>query len=154
MMGLEQRLDKDIYIGAIYNHNNVYGNIEIYKDDCRIPIELSKVTNITENIHQWHNEYFIDELLKDYSHDETKEERYDINAEQLHKHLTDVLYMEEVTPEDIVDYFCLRVNIGSKEDGDYWGDHLLEKIIELKDILTEYLNSESALYSQLIYYTF
>ena len=54
-MGLDMYLNKRIYIGANYNHNNVKGVIELTQghDNEPIKIKLNKVTYIIENVGYW-----------------------------------------------------------------------------------------------------
>lgn len=54
-MGLDMYLNKNIYIGANYEHRNVKGTIEITEGDDNRPINinLSKVTSITERAAYW-----------------------------------------------------------------------------------------------------
>ncbi len=52
-MGLDMYLEKEIYVGANYEHNNVNGVIDIKQDAIPIKIDLSKVNSITERVGYW-----------------------------------------------------------------------------------------------------
>lgn len=54
-MGLDMYLEKRTYIGANYKHNNVKGEINLTKDEDNksIKIDLTKVTEITEEVMYW-----------------------------------------------------------------------------------------------------
>ncbi len=68
-MGLDMYLEKDIYIGANYAHNKVLGTIHIFRDGEQVPVDLAKVTTITELAGYWrkanqiHN-WFVEEVQK------------------------------------------------------------------------------------------
>jgi len=52
-MGLDMYLTKKIYIGANYEHNKVAGKIELTRGGKPIVVNLSRVTNIEENVGYW-----------------------------------------------------------------------------------------------------
>lgn len=52
-MGLDQYLSRKIYIGAQYEHNKITGKIDIKKDGKPLKIDLSKVSEIEQNVAYW-----------------------------------------------------------------------------------------------------
>lgn len=52
-MGLDMYLKKRTYIGANYKHNEVGGKIEITKAGKPVNIDLSRISEIEENIGYW-----------------------------------------------------------------------------------------------------
>ena len=61
-MGLDMYLRKRIYVGANYEHNNVTGTVELYKDGKVMDIPLNKIVSIkldcaywrkANHIHKW-----------------------------------------------------------------------------------------------------
>ena len=52
-MGLDMYLEKKIYIGGNYDHNQVKGVIDLKRRGSKIKINLEKVTEITEEVHTW-----------------------------------------------------------------------------------------------------
>ena len=66
-MGLDMYLDKEIYIGAEYEHNHIHGTIDLFSGDKKIDVDLSKVSTITERSAYWrkanaiHN-WFVDNV--------------------------------------------------------------------------------------------
>lgn len=52
-MGLDMYLERDIYIGGNYAHNNITGVIDLYRKGEPINIDLKKVTDITEQVGYW-----------------------------------------------------------------------------------------------------
>ncbi len=68
-MGLDMYLNRKIYVGAKYEHNNVKGKIELTKGKSNIPIkvDLSKVSEITEEVAYWRkanaiHKWFVDNV--------------------------------------------------------------------------------------------
>lgn len=64
-MGLDMYLNKVIYVGANYEHRKITGEISIKKGDSSIPINLNKVSEITEQAIYWRkanqiHKWFID----------------------------------------------------------------------------------------------
>ncbi len=52
-MGLDMFLNKKTYIGAQYEHNKVTGTIDIKMDGKKVPIQLNRVAEISENVAYW-----------------------------------------------------------------------------------------------------
>lgn len=52
-MGLDQHLKKKIYIGANYEHRNITGKVEIFKDGREIKIDFKKISYIDLQIAYW-----------------------------------------------------------------------------------------------------
>lgn len=52
-MGLDMDLIKNTYIGAQYEHRNITGNIEIYRDGKSVKIEFKRIEYITEYVGYW-----------------------------------------------------------------------------------------------------
>lgn len=66
-MGLDMYLTKKIYIGGNYEWNKVEGIVDIKKDNKQIPIDLSKVTYIDEQVAYWRkanaiHKWFVDNV--------------------------------------------------------------------------------------------
>lgn len=66
-MGLDMYLTKKIYIGGNYEWNKVEGVVDIKKDNKQIPIDLSKVTYIDEQVAYWRkanaiHKWFVDNV--------------------------------------------------------------------------------------------
>ena len=64
-MGLDMYLEKNIYVGANYEHRNVKGVIELTQDINPIPINLSRVNYIIERVGYWRkanaiHKWFVD----------------------------------------------------------------------------------------------
>jgi hypothetical protein len=52
-MGLDQYLNKRIYIGANYEHRNISGEINLKADNKPIEINLKNVSEIVEQVGYW-----------------------------------------------------------------------------------------------------
>jgi hypothetical protein len=54
-MGLDMYLSKKIYVGGNYEHNNVKGEVNLTKgkDDERVIVDLSKLSEIVEVVGYW-----------------------------------------------------------------------------------------------------
>lgn len=52
-MGLDMYLEKEIYIGAEYEHRNITGKIEIFYGGKPIEVDFRKVKTITESVGYW-----------------------------------------------------------------------------------------------------
>ena len=52
-MGLDMYLTKEIYIGANWEHSGVTGQIRLKKNGIPIPINLRRVSTITEEVGYW-----------------------------------------------------------------------------------------------------
>lgn len=66
-MGLDMYLTKKIYIGGNYDHNQVEGIVDIKQIGKQIPIDLSKVTYIEEQVAYWRkanaiHKWFVDNV--------------------------------------------------------------------------------------------
>lgn len=60
-------LTKQTYVGANYDHNNITGEIELYKAGKLIDVNLSRVTNINEQVGYWRkanhiHKWFVDNI--------------------------------------------------------------------------------------------
>jgi hypothetical protein len=66
-MGLDMYLDREVYIGAQWEHRNVTGTIEIMIGDRKADVNLSKVSSITERVAYWRkanaiHKWFVDNI--------------------------------------------------------------------------------------------
>jgi hypothetical protein len=52
-MGLDMYLTKKTYVGANYEHNEVAGEIKLFKKDYELPIELNRVSYVDEHVGYW-----------------------------------------------------------------------------------------------------
>lgn len=52
-MGLDMYLRKEIYIGAKFEHNKISGDIKLFQNGVEIPINLNRVSSISEEICYW-----------------------------------------------------------------------------------------------------
>jgi hypothetical protein len=67
-MGLDMYLNKRIYVGANYQHNEVTGKIELFRHGEPIKINLNKVTYVVENVGYWRkanaiHRWFVDHVM-------------------------------------------------------------------------------------------
>ena len=97
-MGLDMYLNKRVYIGANYEHNDVTGSIKLTRGDTKLPIKLKRVVEITEQMGYWrkanaiHNWFVvncqdgIDECQETYVHTEQLQELLDICSQVLKNH--------------------------------------------------------------------
>lgn len=90
-MGLDMYLDNRKYIGANYEHNNITGNIELFRDGKEININFDKVVYVVERVAYWrkanaiHN-WFVENIQDGV--DDCKE--YYVSITQLHNLLDKV----------------------------------------------------------------
>lgn len=66
-MGLDMYLEKRIYVGANYKHNNVTGRISLKRGDKKIKVKLNKVSTIIEEVGYWRkcnavHKWFVDNV--------------------------------------------------------------------------------------------
>ena len=64
-MGLDSYLSRKTYVGAMWEHRNVQGTIELPIKGTNIPIDLSKVSEIIEQVGYWRkanhiHKWFVD----------------------------------------------------------------------------------------------
>lgn len=52
-MGLDMYLNKKTYVGANYEHNKVSGTLSLRKNGNKLNINLSRVTNVEEQVGYW-----------------------------------------------------------------------------------------------------
>ena len=90
-MGLDMYLDNRKYIGANHEHNNITGNIELFRDGKEININFDKVVYVVERVAYWrkanaiHN-WFVENIQDGV--DDCKE--YYVSITQLHNLLDKV----------------------------------------------------------------
>jgi hypothetical protein len=83
-MGLDMTLTKKIYVGGNYEHNGITGDINLFKHNEKIKIDLSKVTYIEEEIGCWRkanaiHKWFVDNIQN--GEDDCKD--YYVDREQM-----------------------------------------------------------------------
>lgn len=66
-MGLDMYLYKATYIGGKYDFNNVSGNVDIFKNDERLPIDIKTIEYILEEKAYWRkanaiHRWFVDSV--------------------------------------------------------------------------------------------
>lgn len=66
-MGLDMYLTKKVYVGANYEHNNISGSVEIFKNREKIDIDFSKISYIEEAAGYWRkaneiHKWFVDNV--------------------------------------------------------------------------------------------
>ena len=66
-MGLDMYLYKAVYIGANYNHNNIDGEVTLYRGNHKIDINKNKITYILEDYAYWRkanqiHRWFVDNM--------------------------------------------------------------------------------------------
>lgn len=85
-MGLDMYLTRQIYIGGMYEHNQVKGNIEIETRGIKIPLELKKIQYIDEHAGYWRKANAIHKWFVDNVQEGTDDcKTYDVEIEQLKK---------------------------------------------------------------------
>lgn len=53
-MGLDMYLEREIFIGANYEHLGIHGTVELFDgENKRIPVTLEKISSITERMIYW-----------------------------------------------------------------------------------------------------
>lgn len=52
-MGLDMWLEKEIFIGAQYEHCGITGTVDIQQNGVKIPIQFNRISSITELIGCW-----------------------------------------------------------------------------------------------------
>lgn len=127
-MGLGMYLEKDIYIGANYEHNKVTGTIALQQGGKPIQIDLSRLVTVTERVGQWRkanqiHKWFVDNVQD--GDDDCK--RYYVSWELLLK-----LKAECQVAIDAKDATSLPPQsgffFGSTEVDDYYWENLRETI--------------------------
>lgn len=89
-MGLDMHLNKRIYIGAEYDHNNVKGNINITKGDREININSNKVSYVIEEAIYWRKANAIHKWFVENVQDNIDDcNEYDVSRAQLESLLND-----------------------------------------------------------------
>lgn len=68
-MGLDMYLEKQIYVGAQYDHKNVHAKIEIISGSKKLKIDPKKILHITEAAGYWRksnqiHKWFVDNAQK------------------------------------------------------------------------------------------
>lgn len=68
-MGLDMYLYKATYIGGKYDFNNVGGNVDIFKNDERLPISVKTIEYILEDKAYWRkanaiHKWFVDNIQR------------------------------------------------------------------------------------------
>lgn len=145
-MGLDMYLDKRVYVGANYEHNNVKGEIKLTKgnDDKPVEVDLKKVTYIIEragywrkanHIHQW----FVDNCQN--GEDDCKE--YYVDQEQL-KELLDVC--KQVKENHDLAEELLPTQSGFFFGGTEYDEYYFDCIDETIEIIEEALKDEKGDY--------
>lgn len=134
-MGLDMYLNKKVYVGANYKHRGITGSIEL-KDALgkRIPINLSKVTEVIESAAYWRkanmiHAWFVDNVQSG----EDDCGSYDVSGDQL-KELRDLCKKAIETKDASLLPPQKGFFFGSTEiDDGYWQD--LKDTIEQIDSL-------------------
>lgn len=83
-MGLDMYLNKNIYVGANYEHNKIAGSIKLTKEGKPIPVNLKRVIYIEEQVGYWRkanqiHKWFVDNVQEGV--DNCGE--YDVSKEKL-----------------------------------------------------------------------
>lgn len=83
-MGLDMSLTRKKYVGAMWEHRHVEGNVDIKIGDKKLPIDLKKVEHIEEEVCYWRkanaiHKWFVDNVQDGV--DDCKE--YWVSIEQL-----------------------------------------------------------------------
>lgn len=143
-MGLDMYLNRRIYIGANYEHNNVKGTISLTsgKDNTPIKIDLSKVTEIVEQVGYWRkanqiHKWFVDNVQD--GEDDCKE--YYVSKEDLEKLLADckaVISNKELATEKLPTQSGFF--FGSTDYDEYY----MQEIEETIDIIEPLINEDAS----------
>ena len=141
-MGLDMYLTKSIYVGGMYEHRQVKGEINITAYGKKIPVDLSKVSEIREQVMYWrkanqiHN-WFVENVQGGV--DDCKE--YHVSQEKLKELVTlckkvllekSVLQNKELAKELIPT--TSGFFFGSTEYDDYYFEELQDTINALENL--------------------
>lgn len=66
-MGLDMYLYKETYIGGNYEHNRITGDIDLYRNGEKLPIQLNRLSSVTEEVAYWRkanqiHKWFVDNV--------------------------------------------------------------------------------------------
>lgn len=149
-MGLDMYLNNKKYIGANYSHNEVTGNIELYRDGKKIDINLNKVSYITERVAQWYkanaiHNWFVENVQE--GEDDCKE--YYVSLEQLECLLDDV---NQVLGNKALAESILPTTSGFFFGNTEYDEYYFENLKYTKKILDEIIQNKN-LYQDDLYYS-
>jgi hypothetical protein len=134
-MGLDMNLNKKTYIGANYEHNNIVGEINLFKNGKKIDINLKKVMYIEEAFGYWRkvnaiHKWFVDNVQE--GNDNCGE--YLVRADDLQK-LLDVV--NEVLEDNSKAEELLPTESGFFFGGTEYDNWYVESLQYTKGILEE-----------------
>ena len=85
-MGLDMYLEREIYVGGMYEHRNVTGRISITSDGKPLKIKLKRVSSVIEQIGYWRKANAIhDWFVQNIQNGIDECQRSDVSIEQLEK---------------------------------------------------------------------
>lgn len=141
-MGLDMYLTREIYIGGMYEHRQVKGEINITAYGKKIPVDLSKVDTIRERVMYWrkanqiHN-WFVQNVQN--GEDDCKE--YYVSYKQLQELALlckKVLLEKEMLQETKIAKVLIPTQsgyfFGSTDYDDYYFEDIKETIEALENI--------------------
>jgi len=138
-MGLDMYLNKKVYVGAVYKHNNITGILELAKEDKPIPINLSKVTEVTEQVAYWRKANQIHYwFVQNVQNGKDNCDEYEVTIDNLKKLVSTC---KEVLAEPSKARDLLPTSsgffFGSTEYDEYYFQDLRETVEMLEPILKE-----------------
>jgi hypothetical protein len=143
-MGLDQYLNKKTYIGANYEHNEVVGEINLFKRGEKVNIDLKKVTYIEEEFGYWRkanaiHKWFVDNVQdgKDDCGD------YYVGTEDLQK-LLDAI--NEILKDNSKAEDLLPTESGFFFGDTEYNDWYIEKLKYTKDLLEQAVRDTTSEY--------
>lgn len=146
-MGLDMYLEREIYIGAEYDHRNVTGVVEIAVQGKKLNIDFKKISSINEKVGYWRKANQIHNWFVENVQDGEDEcQRSYVTTEQLQelketceKVLADHNLAEELLP-------CQSGSFFGGTDYDEWYFRDLEDTVKILEDALE--NDEGAFYYQ------
>ena len=142
-MGLDMYLTRKKYIGGNYEHNKVKGIIDLEKNGTKIPIDLSKISYIDEEVLYWRkanaiHKWFVDNIQE--GTDDCKD--YYVSSKDL-KELLEIC--NEVIEKAILIDGQIQVSESFK-DGKWVANYENGKVIKNVEEISKILPTESGFF--------